>query len=222
MWRVISCLTAGEDRTAVVCWIRLVDKDKSRSSAVCERWRRACPGFARYSLGGFLANAVLAFVLEFLIKLIIQTTAEGLSHSQNQATISALNECGIKKESSYLTWNALRVQASCKDINSLEETSRWMLANEFSNWIENINLTTFINTHARLFVEELHAIRTEATFRGEIHVWFIRTRIKKGEGSVLCSLELRKHLLCTERRIFASTDTYSSSQVGCSAGPQGL
>lgn len=97
LWRVISCLTAGEDRTAVVCWICLVDKDKSRSSAVCDRWRRACPGFACYSLGGLLANAVLAFVLELLIKLTIQTTAGGLSHSQNQATISALNECGKKK-----------------------------------------------------------------------------------------------------------------------------
>lgn len=80
-----------------------------------------------------------------------------------------------KKESSHLTWNALRVQASCKDMSNLEENSPWMLANEFSNWIENISLTTFIDTHARLFVEELHAIGTEATLSGEIHVWFIRT-----------------------------------------------
>lgn len=60
-------------------------------------------------------------------------------------------------------------------MSNLEENSPWMLANEFSNWIENISLTTFIDTHARLFVEELHAIRTEATLSGEIHVWFIRT-----------------------------------------------
>lgn len=55
-------------------------------------------------------------------------------------------------------------------MSSLEENSRWMLANA-----ENVSLTTFINTHARLSVEELHAIRTEATLSGEIQGWLIRT-----------------------------------------------
>lgn len=90
-------LTAGEDKTAGVCWIRLVDKDKSGSGAVCERWWRACLGFADHSLGGLLADAVLTFVLEPLIKLTLQTTAGDLRHSQNQAAISVLNECGKKR-----------------------------------------------------------------------------------------------------------------------------
>lgn len=118
MWRVTSCLTAGENRTALVSWIRLVDKDKPGSSAVCERRRRACPGFACHSLCGLLTDAVLAFVLEPLIKLTLQTTTGNLSHSQNQSAITVSNECG-KKESSDLTWNALGVQTSCKDTSSL-------------------------------------------------------------------------------------------------------
>lgn len=75
----------------------MVGKDKSGSGAVCDGWRRAWHGFARHGLGGLLADAVLAFVLELLIKLTLQTTAGDLSHSQNQAAISVLNECGEKK-----------------------------------------------------------------------------------------------------------------------------
>lgn len=97
MCKVTSYLTAGEGRTAVLCWICLVDKDKSGTGAVCE-WRRwACLGFADHSLGGLHADAVLAFVLEPLIKLTLQITEGDLSHPQNQVAISVLKQCGKER-----------------------------------------------------------------------------------------------------------------------------
>lgn len=87
MQRVTSYLTAFEDRTAVVCWICLVDKDKSGTGAVCERRWRACLGLALHSLGGLLADAVLAFVLELLIKLTSQTTTGVTPRTQQQSVL---------------------------------------------------------------------------------------------------------------------------------------
>lgn len=97
MRRAASSLTAGEHWTAFVCWILLFDNDKSRACAVWEQRRRARLSFALHSLGGLLADAVLTFVLEPLIKLTLQTTAGDRSHSQVQAAFGVLNECGKRR-----------------------------------------------------------------------------------------------------------------------------